>query len=501
MTEHKATLGKPITIKPTKEQAAKMEAALRAAAGGEGPPPPENTTDLQINKSEDWMALQKDWAKTQLEKLEAKAHTYFTVDDELPLSKHVLLVFVFLFFCVAFLWAAFSPLDEMTKGEGRVIPSSEVQIIQNLEGGIVDAFLVKEGATVKAGQVIMRLRDIGAIADLGTNEAKYLGLLATVTRLQAEAEGKSTVEFPPEIMEKSPQSVSEELNAFRANQDKIRSQTNVYEQQLVQREQEVRELNAKAGDLRTVINLSRKEKAMIEPLVERGSAPQIELIQLERGIKERETELNGVTASLPRANSAISEAKARIDEVKTSFKAQAQADLVTKQTEMSAIKAGITALEDRKTRTEITSPVNGTVKDLKVNTVGGVVRPGDPIVEIVPMDDQLLVEAKVRPSDIAFIYPKQEAMVKITAYDFSIYGGLKGEVTDISADTIQNEKGEHFYRVKVRTYENSLKRKGEVLPIIPGMVAQVDILTGKKTVLEYLCKPFVKTLKGAMTER
>lgn len=502
----KIQLGKPITIRPPKEQAAKIEAALAKAVadgaanqgqtGGDA-----SKQELQINREQDWMAIRKEWAATQFEKLEATADRYFMVDDELPLRKHLLLVSVFLFFVVIMLWAMFSPLDEMTKGEGRVIPSSEVQVIQNLEGGIVEGFLVKEGEAVKKGQVIMRLRDVGATADLGTNTAKYLGLLATTTRLQAEADGKSTVEFPEAVMKGSPQSVSDELAAFRANQEKLRSATLVYEQQLMQRQQEVTELNSKASDLRSVINLSRKEKSMIEPLVARGSAPQIELIQLERGIRERETELNGVLSSLPRANSAIGEAKARIEEAQNTFRAQAQVDLSAKMTEINSLKAGITALEDRKDRTEITSPVNGTIQDFKVNTVGGVVRPGDPIVEIVPRDEQLLVEAKVRPSDIAFIYPGQSAMVKITAYDFSVYGGLKGEVTDISADTIQNEKGEHFYRVRVRTNENHLVRKGEVLPIIPGMVAQVDILTGKKTILEYLCKPFVKTLKGAMTER
>lgn len=471
---------------------------MNAQDNGKQPQTPEN---LQMNRGEDWLQLQKNWATIQMQKMEARAEKYFMVDEDLPLSRHIILVTIFAFFCLFILWAMFSPLDEITKGEGRVIPSSEVQIIQNLEGGIVESFAVKEGDTVKAGQVVMRLRDVGAQADLGSNEAKYLGLLATITRLQAEAEGKPMVDFPENIIKGAPQAVTEELNAFRANQDKLRSQTMVYEQQLAQREQEVNELNRRASDLRGVINLSRQEKAMIEPLVARGSAPQIELIQLERGIQEKQTELNGVTTSIPRAQAAVSEARARIAEAQNTFKAQAQVELTTKQTEMSAIKAGIGALEDRKERTEITSPVNGTVKDFKVNTVGGVVRPGDPIVEIVPVDDQLLVEAKIRPADIAFIYPGQQAMVKITAYDFGVYGGLKGEVMDISADTIQNEKGEHFYRVRVRTFENTLKRKGEVLPIIPGMVAQVDVLTGKRTVLSYLMKPFVKTMDAAMTER
>ncbi|MBI1327674.1 MAG: HlyD family type I secretion periplasmic adaptor subunit [Alphaproteobacteria bacterium] len=457
--------------------------------------------NLNINKAEDWQKIRGAWVDNQLEKLQAHAERFFVTDDEIPLSRHILLSMITLFFVIFIVWASFAKIDETTHGEGKVIPSSEIQIIQNLEGGIVNKLLVREGDAVKAGQVIVQLRDVGAASDFGANSAKYLGLLATITRLQAEAEGKSTIEFPEEVVTGVPQSVTEELNAFKANQDKIYSQTNVLRQQRDQRAQEVRELETRARDLRGVIALSVQEKSMIEPLVARGSAPKLELLQLERGIKERQTELNGVLQGLPRAQSAVSEVDARIGEIESTAKAQAQTELSAKLVEMNTIKQTLGALQDRKDRTDVKSPVNGTVKDLKVNTVGGVVRPGDPIAEIVPMDDQLLVEAKIRPADIAFIHPDQNAMVKLTAYDFSIYGGLKGHVIDISADTITNEKGESFYRVKVRTEKSILERKGEVLPIIPGMVATVDILTGKKTIMQYLMKPFIKTLGRAMSER
>lgn len=461
----------------------------------------QDAKELSVNNSQDWDMIQQAWLKEKLEILSAHADRYFVTDDELPLQKHVLLMSIFLFFAVFLLWSNIATLDQVTRGQGQVVPSSDIQVIQNLEGGIVDAFMVKEGDTVKAGQTIMRLRDVGAQSDLGSNEARYLGLLATTTRLQAEVEGKTTVDFPEEIMKKAPQSVTEELNAFRANRGKIEGQLSVLEQQMSQRKQEISELETRSRDLSAVIRLSQEEKNMIAPLVERGSAPKVELIQLERGIREKQTELNGVNQSLPRAQSAMKEAQARIDELTSTRKAEAQTELSAKMIEMNAIKETLGALTDRKDRTEIKSPVNGTIKDLKINTVGGVVRPGDPIVEIVPMDDQLLVEAQVRPSDIAFLYPGQPSVVKITAYDFAIYGGLKAEVVNISPDAIKNEKGESFYRVKVRTTENSLKRKGEILPIIPGMVATVDILTGKKTVMEYLLKPIIKTVDGAMRER
>lgn len=454
-----------------------------------------------INQNEEWSRVQSEWAKTQVEKIQAKADRFFLTDEDIPLHQHILLVSMAAFFVIFIVWANVATLDEVTRGQGRVIPSSEIQKMQSLEGGIIEEFLVKEGDEVKAGQLLVRLRDVQASSDLGANQKRILGLQAKITRLQAEAEGKITPAFPDEVMKGVPDSVTEELNTFRANQQNLQNQLAVTEQQLTQRKQEISELRGRIGDVRGVIGLARQELETIRPLVERGSAPKLELLQKEREIKERQTELNSLESSIPRIEATIQEAEARIKEVKSSFQAQAQTELAATQIELNSLGETLGALQDRKTRTEMKSPVNGYVKDITVSTVGGVVQPGQDIVEIVPKDDQLLVEAQVRPSDIAFLYPGQKAVVKITAYDFSIYGGLNGEVIDISADSITNDKGESFYRVRVRTFEAALKRKGEVLPIIPGMVASVDILTGKKTVMEYILKPIVKTLRESMGER
>ena len=439
--------------------------------------------------------------ETRLGMITAQAQHYFLADEELPLSRHILLVTLFACVAVFVLWASFARLDEVTRGDGKVIPSSEIQVIQNLEGGIIDALLVHEGAAVRADQPLVRLRNLDAGASFGSNQARYLGLLATITRLQAEAEGKDAFSFPDEVMKGAPQSVTEEMNAFTANKTQLSSQLTVLQQQLQQRRQEISELRTKSSDLSSVIALSRQERDMIVPLVKKGSAPRIQLVQLERDLQERQTELNSVRQAIPRAQAAMAEASARIEEMQKTARAKAQADLSSKLTEMNAIKETLSALEDRKDRTEIKSPVDGMVKDIKTKTVGGVVKPGEPIMEIVPTNDKLVIEARVRPADIAFLHPGQAAMVKITAYDFSIYGGLKGEVIDISPDSITNEKGESFYHVRVRTYETQLKHKGEILPIIPGMVATVDILTGHKTVMEYILKPFIKTVDTALHER
>ncbi|HPD82314.1 MAG TPA: HlyD family type I secretion periplasmic adaptor subunit [Alphaproteobacteria bacterium] len=442
----------------------------------------------------------KRWLAEHIGRVQAQGQRFFDTDEDMPLSSHLLFFFIIGFFTLFFLWASFAKLDEVTRGQGTVIPSSEIQKISSLEGGIIDEFFIKKGDEVQKGDTLVRLSDIAASSDYGSNNARYLGLLATISRLQAEVEGRIP-EFPKEVMEGAPQSVTEEMNAYKANNDKIHNQTSIMEQQKSQRSQELSELQIRSSDIKGQLALIREQKSIVEPLVAKGSAPKMELLQLDQQIKEKQTELNGVLAAVPRARSAISEANARIEEVKSTAKAQSQTELSAKLIEMNAIKQGLAGLEDRKTRADVKSPVNGYIKDLKVYTVGGVVQPGQVFIEIVPKDDQLLVEAKVNPKDIAFLYPEQPAIVKITAYDFAIYGGLKGKVVSISPDAVTNEKGESFYLVQVLTEENALKRKDEVLPIIPGMIATVDILTGHKTVMEYLLKPFIKTLSESMNER
>ena len=436
-----------------------------------------------------------------MDMLKARAVRFFDADDQIPLSRHLLMMCIMTFFVMFILWANFATLDEVTRGMGKIIPSSEVQALQSLDPGIVDELLVKEGEFVEKGQVLMRLRNIEASSDLGANRARYLGLLASISRLQAEANGHKNIDFPDEVKKDAADSVKEELNAFHANMLQLSGHMNVLQKQLEQREQELDELNTRIGDIKGIIHLQRKEMEMIRPLVKRGSAPKLELLQLERGLKERMTELNSLRTSIPRTRSAIDEAEARLEEVQQNVRAEAQTMLADRLTQLNEIRERLSGLQERKGRKEIKSPVSGTIQELTVNTIGGVVRGGEDLIKIVPKDDQLIVEGRISPSDRAFIYPGQQAVIKLTAYDFSIYGSLKGELLDISADTLEDENGNPFYRVRLRTYETELKRKDEVLPIIPGMVASVDILTGKKTVMQYLIKPFVKTIDNAMNER
>lgn len=425
----------------------------------------------------------------------------FDSTDGLAWRDHLLLYVIAAFVVVFIIWANVTKLDEVARGTAQIVPSSDVQVIQTLEGGIVEEFMVDEGDIVEAGQVLLKLRDVQARSDFQSNTTKYLGTLATVQRLKAEAEGLSEIPFTQDVLEGVPESVKAERNAFDANKRQYDNQLSVLEEQLSQKKQEVTELERRISDLARVIKLAQDEKDMIAPMVEKGAAPRIELLQLERQIAERQSELNGLRLALPRSKSAVQEAEQRINEHKSSFQAEAQRKLSEKTTEMNALQETLVAFADRSRRTEIKSPVRGTVKSIKINTVGGVAKPGEPIMEIVPLEDQMVVEAKIRPADIAFIYPGQKAVVRITAYDFSIYGSMEGEVVMVSPDATMNEEGESFYKVQVRTKQTQLEKGGKTYEIIPGMQATVDILTGEKTVMNYLLKPFIKASATAMRER
>ncbi len=417
---------------------------------------------------------------------------------------HLLLYLIGLVFVVFIIWANFASLEEVTRGQGSVIPSSQVKAIQNLEGGIIDEILVREGDTVSAGDVLVRLRNIQASSDLNSSESRYLGLKTIVQRLRAESEGADIVEFSDDVIKGAPESVENERATFRAKRSQIDSQLSVLRQQQSQRQQEVTELNRRISDSRRVLGLSREEMNMLRPAVERGAAPQMELLQLERSIAELEAEMNGLQLALPRARSAVSEATERIEEVRTTARADAQRELAERIVEMNSIRENLSALEDRKDRTMITSPVDGTVVNIKFTTQGGVVQPGEQIMEVVPLGDNLLIEANIRPSDIAFLYPGQKAIVKLTAFDYTIYGGLEGEVENISASTIVEQEGgqeEEYYQMLVRTDKTAIEHNGEKLLIKPGMQAQVDVLTGEKSVMDYILKPFKKASQTALRER
>jgi adhesin transport system membrane fusion protein len=413
---------------------------------------------------------------------------------------HLLLLMIVAFFVLFFAWASWATLDEVTRGDGKVIPSSQVQKVQNLEGGILAAIEVHEGEVVNPGQVLLRIDNLRAASDLRENRKRHLALLGAIGRLRAEVD-QTPIAFPPEVVADAAEVVAAQGALYEARQADLQSELAILRSQVEQREQELTELRTRIDQLARSQALARQELEITAPLAASRVVSKIELLHLERQINDLDGELESARLSVPRVEAAVREAHRRLDERQLNFRAEAQRELATDQPEATALAEVITAAADRVKRTEVRSPVRGTIKRLLINTVGGVIQPGQDLVEIVPLEDTLLLEAKVRPADIGFLHPGQPALVKVTAYDFSIYGGLKGVVEDISADTITDERGESFYRVRVRTHDNALEKAGEPLPITPGMTAQVDILTGHKTVMDYLLKPILKAKERALRER
>jgi adhesin transport system membrane fusion protein len=372
---------------------------------------------------------------------------------ESNLFSHLILWTIIICLVVGFIWAKYAVLDEVTVGQGKVIPSGQIQVVQNLEGGIIHEIYVKQGDIVKKGQILMLLDDTLFAAKFNELQAKMVDIEIELVRLQAEIDNKPLV-FDS-ALEKN-------------NASLISAEQGVYLSRKKEKDQ-----------MQQDVNLATKELEMTKPLVEKGAASPVEVLRLERTVSELQGKLDAFQSkTLERYNEAKGEYKSHQQEI--------QAD------------------KDRLSRTTVRSPVNGIIKQLKINTVGGVIKPGMDIFEIVPINDTLLVEAKIRPADIGFIHPNQKVMVKISAYDYSIYGGLEGTVEQISADTIIDEndkKGESYYLVLVRTKKNHLGTQEKPLFIIAGMQTTVDILTGRKSVLDYLLKPILKAKHSALRER
>jgi adhesin transport system membrane fusion protein len=416
---------------------------------------------------------------------------------------HLLLLCVLAVVASFIVWANFAVLDEVTRGEARIIPSTHVQVIQNLEGGILSEMLVHESEIVEKGQVLLRIDNTVAEANYRELRQRQLGGSAAVARLEAEVAGlaEDAIAFPEELLKTAPEIAEAERTLFRARRNQLESQLSVLRDQVKQRELELGELDNKRKRLKQSFDLAQQELHITRPLAKQGNVAQVDLLRLEREVVDLRGQIDAVTLARPRAEAALSEARNRIDEQIATFRREASKALSEKRLELSSVTAALSADTDRVRRTEVRSPVRGTVKDIKISTIGGVIQPGEDLIEIVPIEDTLLVEARIRPSDIAFIRPDQQAVVKITAYDYSIYGGLDAVVKQISADTIEDDEGQHFFRIRLRTNRNSLGTPEKPLPIIPGMTATVDILTGHKTVLEYLLKPILKARYTALRER
>ncbi len=398
-------------------------------------------------------------------------------------------------------WAYESEIDALTRGQGKIIPSHQLQVIQNLEGGIVMEILVTEGQEVQKGDILIKIDDTGFVTNYIENQLRYDELEAKSIRLLAEAtNGKFVVS--KEIEKKSPDLIKHEKSLHSSNLEQLKNNILIYNRRLKQKRTERKEAESKISQLRSNYTLIKKEVQLNKPLVKKGIVSEVEFLQLRRQQNTIRGELQAVRLSIPRLISIIEEQKNNIKEVRLKFNNAAKEAYNETKAEMTRIKRTNVAREDKVKRTDVRSPVDGTINRLLVNTVGGIVKPGMDIVEIVPSQDNLLVEAKIRPADIAFLYPGQKAIVKFSAYDFAIYGSLRGTLTHISASTIVDEiDKQSYYLVRIKTDKSYLGSEEKKLLLIVGMTADVDIITGKKTVLDYILKPILRATENTLSER
>ncbi|MFW7525538.1 HlyD family type I secretion periplasmic adaptor subunit [Vibrio ostreicida] len=435
-----------------------------------------------------------------------------------PNSARIMLWVMVMFFVIAGLWASWAQIDKITVGQGKVVPSSQIQVVQNLEGGLVKEILVREGQTVHKGQQLLLIDDTLFRSDFREREQQVANLTASVEQLSASISSVtinenfsdkdwqtgvildfSKLTFPDWLQQGQPKLVKRQRAEYRQDLNNLRNQVSVINQQVKQKQQDLIEIEARIDNLRESYNFALKELEITQPLADEGVVPKIELLKLQRQVNDTRREMTSSELKAPVLRSAIREAMLSRIDVAQKFRSEQQEKLNEAQDRLSSMTESTVGLEDRVNRTVVTSPVAGTVKTLNINTVGGVIQPGMDIVEIVPSEDTLLVEAKIAPQDIAFLRPELPAIVKFSAYDFTKYGGLEGNLELISADTTTDEEGNSFYLVRVRTKETSLNND-QSLPIIPGMTASVDIITGKRTVMEYLLKPILGAKDNALKE-
>ncbi|MDX8529246.1 HlyD family type I secretion periplasmic adaptor subunit [Mesorhizobium sp. MSK_1335] len=401
-------------------------------------------------------------------------------------------------------WASFAEVDEIARGEGKVIPASKTQIIQASEPGVVQEIAVKIGQTVKKNDLIIRLDNSGNTSSLGEEKAKARALQARIARLQFEQSGNVEGAFPcpAEIQKVAPEICDNEQKLLVARRDNFEVKLSVLKSRLDQREKELDEATANADRLSKSLAVTDREAALVEPMVKKGLMAKTEQIRVEREQTDLSGQLTLAGETIKKGQGAITEAQLQVNELGLQLQQEALSDLTQALADLSVVDETIRGATDAVARTDIRSPVDGIVNTLDVNTLGAFVQPGAVVAGIVPTSETLLVEARVSPRDVAFIQPDQEALIKVTAYDFSIFGGIEGKVSNITADSLVDQKtGEPYYQVRVATEKSTLTRNGKAYSIIPGMICSVDIKTGRKTILNYLLKPINKARQEAMSER
>lgn len=418
-------------------------------------------------------------------------------NEQKPTSGRTLIYTIAAVFSLLMIWAAVAPIDEVVSAIGKAVAPSGTQTVQSIDGGLVKEILVKEADKIREGDVILRLDQVRFDSMYGQQQARALSLRARAARLQALTSG---VPFAPdrELYSQIPEIVESERRLYETSLQELSSRSSVIREQISQRRHELADASARYSHSSQAYSIADQELKMNRPLLESGSIPKIEVMRLERAREQANADRNQASAQLSRIRASIQEAEGQLREISFSSKNQWRNQLNDTLGELKGITEGNKALTDRIVHSEVKSPINGTVKRLSVNTTGAVIMPGGVVAEVVPDEETLFVEAQLAPKDRAFIRPGQEAVVKFTAYEYAVYGSLSGSIESITPDTITDERGATYYRARIRIGSGAF---GKDLPILPGMQAQVDIKTGKRTVLSYLLRPLLRAKSGALREK
>ncbi len=397
-------------------------------------------------------------------------------------------------------WAKFAAIDEVTRGMGVVIPSGKIQTVQNLEGGIVEELLVRDGDRINKGQALLKIKNQGFQSIFNEAKATIEGLSLEIIRLEAEL-NESPFAIPRELEKKNPEIAQIQRELYQSNIRFLKNQRHILKEKITQKKSQIAKIRVQIKHLRKKAGLLKQQIDIAKPLVERKIESQSDFLDLQQKQADILEQKELAASSIPELSSQLSEMETKKEELTITFKARAQKELSDALKQRASLAEKQETFKDQVSRTLVTAPSAGIVKQVHVNTLGQVITPGMDLVEIVPLEDKLLIEARIRPSDIAFLHPGQKATVKVTAYDFSIYGGLSGKVARISADTLKDERNQTYFLVEIETPKTNLGTKDKPLQIIPGMTVSVDIITGKKTILSYILKPLLKAKQNALTER
>lgn len=428
-----------------------------------------------------------------MNELEAAAHLKPSAASNIFLISIVALVAFFL------LWANLSKIDEITRGQGQVVPTQEIQVVQSLEGGILQELMVAEGDRVRKGQPLLKISDVMFSSEKGGAEAQSIGLRAKRARLEAEANGKPFA-MPEDIVKAAPQVSSNEKALYESRQQELKNAIAMLDEKIASATAQIAETQAQISRLSSNAGILGQELKITRDMVAQKAVPKLEELRLSRELSDIQGQLRASKEKLPGLEADLNAARQERKDQEDKFRSQALGELNAVETDISRLGESLKSIGDRVSRAELRSPVDGVINKIALKTIGGVIEPAQQLVEIVPMDEKLKIVARVIPSDIAFLQLGQEVNVKISAYDSQRYGHLKGRLSRIGANSVTDREGNVFFEIEVTTEKNYMGTSANPLPITPGMVATAEVVTGKRTILEYLAKPFLRAKDKALTE-